>query len=648
MQDTEHTNELVNMIEEVVDKEHFKSYEYKQFNNIQHIGTGEFGNVYHANWKNSGEQFALKSFFSLNNITVKEIVRELKIQHEVNFHDNFIRCYGITKLESDNHNDYWLVMEYANGGSLRNYLKENFNKLTWNDKYNMAYQLSCAVSCLYNEGILHHDLRSCNILVRDDTIKLADFGLSKRIGASSNFQSKLFKVVPYVDPKSFSRLRNNNQSTQVYSLNEKSDIYSLGVLLWEISSGQPPFYVEGKQYDIGLALEISQGLRETIVTDTPDEYVKIYTKCWDGEPDNRPTIYQVVDWLNDIITKTDAIVENHQMSNEQVLNETLSTNNSELQEDLSQLTQNFDKINIKEIDPMAILSKQENHLMEKDFNMIADEMNDFITELNIKGIEQKSKKQFIEYFYNHNINSQEFYNWLLNNQNTSDSIFILGYFNYYGIIVNKNKEKAFSLFIDELEKNNILAQHFIGHCYFYGHGTMKNNKLAFEYYEKVANKNLSYGQLNLGYCYRNGIGIKKDLEKAFYWYEKAANNGNVIATYNLGNCYGDGFGVKKDHNKAFELYKQSAKVGHLSGIMMLGYCYDKGIGTIIDKQKAFELYQNAANLEHNIAQYNLALMYEDGDGIAKDTDKAIYWYKKAAEQGDQDAQDKLEILQNNQ
>ncbi|CAB4396145.1 unnamed protein product [Rhizophagus irregularis] len=319
MQDTEHTNEWVNLIEEVVDKEHFKSYEYKQFNNIQHIGTGEFGNVYHANWKNSGEQFALKSFFSLNKITVKEIVRELKIQHEVNFHDNFIRCYGITKLESDNHNDYWLVMEYANGGSLRNYLKENFNKLTWNDKYNMAYQLSCAVSCLYNEGILHHDLRSCNILVRDDTIKLADFGLSKRIGASSNFQSKLFEVVPYVDPKSFSRLRNNNQSTQVYSLNEKSDIYSLGVLLWEISSGQPPFYVEGKQYDIGLALEISQGLRETIVTDTPDEYVKIYTKCWDGEPGNRPTIYQVVDWLNDIITKTDAIVENHQMSNEQKL-----------------------------------------------------------------------------------------------------------------------------------------------------------------------------------------------------------------------------------------------------------------------------------------------------------------------------------------
>jgi hypothetical protein len=62
----------------------------------------------------------------------------------------------------------------------------------------------------------------------------------------------------------------------MYSLNE-SDVYSVGVLLWGISSGQPPFDVEGEQYDVSLALEISQRLRETAVPDTPDKYVKIYT-----------------------------------------------------------------------------------------------------------------------------------------------------------------------------------------------------------------------------------------------------------------------------------------------------------------------------------------------------------------------------------
>ena len=49
-------------------------------------------------------------------------------------------------------------MEYADGGTLRNYLSKNFNILTWNDKYNLALQLACAVSCLHDEGIVHRDL----------------------------------------------------------------------------------------------------------------------------------------------------------------------------------------------------------------------------------------------------------------------------------------------------------------------------------------------------------------------------------------------------------------------------------------------------------------------------------------------------------
>ena len=49
-------------------------------------------------------------------------------------------------------------MEYADGDTLRNYLKKNFNTLTWNDKYNLAYQLTCALSCLHDEGIVHHGL----------------------------------------------------------------------------------------------------------------------------------------------------------------------------------------------------------------------------------------------------------------------------------------------------------------------------------------------------------------------------------------------------------------------------------------------------------------------------------------------------------
>ncbi|GBC32762.2 hypothetical protein RIR_jg12158.t1 [Rhizophagus irregularis DAOM 181602=DAOM 197198] len=295
MQNTKNTNEWVNWIEESISKEYYRLYEQKHFSNIQKVGIGGFGKVYRASWKNS-KYFALKSFFNLDDVTAKEIVHELKLQRDIQFHNNIIKFYGIAKFDPENDNaqskNYLLVMEYADSGPLKNYLKENFNNLTWDDKYNLAYQLACAVLCLHNEGIVHRDLHSGNILVHQNTIKLSDFGLSKRIESSSNTQSNPFRIIPYVDPKKFSEQRKNKNSTQIFSLNEKSDIYSVGVLFWEISSGQPPFYTEDEKYDVDLAIEISQGLREEPISNTPEDYIKIYTECWNGEPDNRPTINQ--------------------------------------------------------------------------------------------------------------------------------------------------------------------------------------------------------------------------------------------------------------------------------------------------------------------------------------------------------------------
>ena len=79
------------------------------------------------------------------------------MQREVDHHANIIKFYRFSKLETDSVK-YLLVIEYADGGSLQSYLKENFNKLEWSDKYKFAFQIANAVACMHNEGIIHGDL----------------------------------------------------------------------------------------------------------------------------------------------------------------------------------------------------------------------------------------------------------------------------------------------------------------------------------------------------------------------------------------------------------------------------------------------------------------------------------------------------------
>ncbi|GBB89299.1 hypothetical protein RclHR1_00160015 [Rhizophagus clarus] len=653
MQNNENIDEWINWIEESINKKHIKYYEYENFKNIQEIGSGTFGKVFRANcakWKNFDHYLALKSFYNLNSITIKEIINELKLQQDLYFHGNIIRFYGITKIESENKIDqtknYSLVMEYADGGTLRDYLKNNFDRLTWNDKYYLAYQLAYSVSCLHDEGIVHRNLHSCNVLVHENFIKLADVGLSKRIDEASNSQSKLYSMVPYIDPK----VSMNNDNLK---LNKKSDIYSIGVLLWEISSGCPPFHKEN--YDLSLMYKISQGQREEIISNTPDDYSNLYIECWNNEPSKRPNIRETVKRLRTFISNSNSSTIYQQNG---TFNPQNNTGNS-LYGKLFNMIQKYSHLNISEIDSMSLMNKQINESTPENLRFIINEVIYYIFKEFVKGNEFV-KLQVLNYLNDRNVNSKEAYNWLLKNQNNPDFVFLLGYFNYVGIGTNIDEVIAFNLFINASKENHTLAQYFIGYFYQYGRGITRNENLALEYYEKVANKEYAMGQFRLGYYYnkkiinKNGFKLgaylykritgKKDLKMAAHWYEKAANNGHLVAMFNLGNIYRYGIGVNKNRQKAFGLFKLAAEGELSNGIAMLGYCYEHGIGINIDKKEAVGLYQKAADLGLDVAQYNLASMYEKGVGIEKDLDKAIYWYTQSAKQGYQYAQKKLKKL----
>ncbi|CAB5193105.1 unnamed protein product [Rhizophagus irregularis] len=217
------TNEWINWIKEAISKKYIKYYEYENFHNIKEISSGEIGKFYRANWKDSYKHLILRSFTNYDDTTVKEIVRELELHHEVDFHENFIQFYGVTTSNEENQIDrYMLVMDDADGGTLQDYLKKNFHNLTWNDKFNLAFQLANAVSYLHEEGIkiVHGDLRSNEEIsknnLREEIIQDTPLGYS-------NLYTECWKLEPDERPimskvvKSLSSMiLENNSSTNNY------------------------------------------------------------------------------------------------------------------------------------------------------------------------------------------------------------------------------------------------------------------------------------------------------------------------------------------------------------------------------------------------------------------------------------------------
>jgi serine/threonine protein kinase len=90
-------------------------------------------------------------------------------------------------------------------------------------------------------------------------------------------------MIPFIDPQKLN-------SEKKFVLDKRSDIYSLGMVLWEISSCRIPFH---KEEQLDLIIKICNGLREEYIKGTPMQYIDIYTSCWQSEPDYRPSTDQI-------------------------------------------------------------------------------------------------------------------------------------------------------------------------------------------------------------------------------------------------------------------------------------------------------------------------------------------------------------------
>ncbi|RHZ86021.1 hypothetical protein Glove_57g84 [Diversispora epigaea] len=259
-------------------------FDYCIFKNITRIANGGFATVYRANSTILGKRVVLKSFHD-NGEFYEKFVRELTNIIAVNKYDNIINFYEISIDPSTE--KYYLVLQYAKGGDLRSYLRNNFTSLDWKTKIDMAKDLARGLQFIHQANIVHRDLNSKNILVHEGRLLISDFVLSKSLDSDSN--SFVGGMFAYTDPEYFKDGR--------YKRNKSSDIYSLGVLFWEISSGRPPF---DYMHNLNIFHTIKSGGREILIQGTPLDYFKIYSCAWDQNPTQRPTIEDICNSLENI------------------------------------------------------------------------------------------------------------------------------------------------------------------------------------------------------------------------------------------------------------------------------------------------------------------------------------------------------------
>uniref|UniRef100_U9UTI0 Protein kinase domain-containing protein n=1 Tax=Rhizophagus irregularis (strain DAOM 181602 / DAOM 197198 / MUCL 43194) TaxID=747089 RepID=U9UTI0_RHIID len=263
---------------------------YEKFYDVKFIAKGGFGEVYKAKWtdglikkwddkKRDWERLRANDFVALKALSDSkdvslEFIREITFHRDLNS-GSIIKLYGIT--QDPETKNYMMVLEYAENGGLRNYL--DHNKLNWEKKIRNIHYIALGLVEIHQKGLIHRDLHIGNILMNDTNTCITDMGLCRPAGASD--KTAIYGVLPYIAPEV---LRGKNYT-------EASDIYSFGIIMYEIISGLRPYNDVG--HDENLTISICQGLRPTFNIKVPQLIKYLIDECLNANPSDRPTAEEI-------------------------------------------------------------------------------------------------------------------------------------------------------------------------------------------------------------------------------------------------------------------------------------------------------------------------------------------------------------------
>ncbi|XP_026210724.1 mitogen-activated protein kinase kinase kinase 21 isoform X2 [Anabas testudineus] len=343
------------------------------------IGVGGFGKVYRGTWKD--QEVAVKAARQDPDeditATAGSVKQEAKLFSMLQ-HPNIIKLEGVC-LEEPN---LCLVMEYARGGTLNRALTGR--RIPPHILVNWAVQIARGMHYLHEEAvvpIIHRDLKSSNILLlekieNDDigrkTLKITDFGLAR----------EWHKTTKMSAAGTYSWMAPEVIKSSLFS--KGSDVWSYGVLLWELLTGEVPYRgIDGLAVAYGVAVN---KLTLPIPSTCPEPFAKLMEECWDQDPHVRPSYSCILEQLSAIEEAVMATMPQesfHSMQDDwrveiQEMFDELRTKEKELRSREEELT----RAALQQKSQEELLKRREQQLAEREINVLERELNILIFQLN--------------------------------------------------------------------------------------------------------------------------------------------------------------------------------------------------------------------------------------------------------------------------
>ena len=243
---------------------------------IEELGEGGMGKVYRVEDTKAKEEIALKLIkpeIAADKKTIDRFRNELTTARKIR-HKNICGMYDLGEVKGS----YYITMEYVSGEDLKSFIRRS-GLLTVSKAINVAYQICDGLSEAHKLGVVHRDLKPSNIMIdKDGNARIMDFGIARSLKGKGITDAGVMIGTPeYMSP----------EQVEGKDIDQRSDIYSLGVILYEMITGRLPF--EGE-----TALSIAHKHKyeippapKKINAQIPDDLNRIIMMCLEKEEDKR-------------------------------------------------------------------------------------------------------------------------------------------------------------------------------------------------------------------------------------------------------------------------------------------------------------------------------------------------------------------------